>query len=214
MAYDKKKLTKKEVSVYVKQYQERLPGWEMIQPDLLARYDTFVAQSIWFDRISGGEYRPTAYLSVLVAEVGNSSVGVLRHLLNVRAREASRQEHPNKFSKILEAMYNEFVPSLRVAFTTELAYRSIIDSGPKYHVNEAFALVCLAGAMGLAEDVKKWTTVFHEAQGRLALPCDEFDRQQQAFVDKVNSWMSLPDVDRVAIFQEISERNRARLRKL
>lgn len=214
MAYYEKKLTKKEVSLYLKQYQEKLPGWDMIRMDVLARFDMFVAQNLWFERISGGEYRPMSYLSVLVAEVGDTCVGVLHQDLNVRVREASRREHPLKFERMVEAMCSEFVPSFREPLTTEGAYTAIIGTDSKYHVNEAFALVSLAGAMGLAADLKKWTEVFHDVQNRLAFPNDELEVQQREFVEKVNSWMSLPDGERVEIFRAISDRNRDRLQKL
>lgn len=60
-------MTIEELAPIVSDYRREFPTWESLGQEMLVRFEGAVAQTIWFDRLRTGAYRPTCTVRILVA---------------------------------------------------------------------------------------------------------------------------------------------------
>lgn len=118
-----KPLAKTELKEYFQVYRDAFPEWEADVPYSLSRTCGPITQTIGFQNLSYGAYRPSCGVRVIGPPDEGSEL--LPQLLDVKHREVSRREHSEKWPKVLQAIEEQFVPDVRkpldIAEVLELA---------------------------------------------------------------------------------------------
>lgn len=123
-----KPLTKAELKKYFNEYRDAFPDWFVKHQMLLARRTGPIEQHIYFQSLRWGAYRPSCSIHVDGPGIGFQ---LLNRMLDVKHREVRPIEHVKKFPLVLEAMQQQFVPSVQKPLDVEevarLAEQDVID---------------------------------------------------------------------------------------
>lgn len=184
----KKSISTLEVSQIVNEYHAYFPDWQVVQGDTLLRTRGPIGQSIWFDRLRTGSYRPTARIHILAAPDEHDEVIVLPQFLGLKNREIRYEDHRNRLSDVLDALRAEIKPSLSASLDAAvvadlLSERSI---GRPVH---CYALACLYAALDRSLDAKRWITEYHAAVRNINLPETPIDIYRSNFLTRLLDWI-------------------------
>lgn len=153
-----------------------------------------VAQSIWFDRLRTGAYRPTARIQVLTAPDEPGGTVVLPQFLGVKNREIDARAHLRQLPAVLAALRSEVLPPidrpLDANVVAELA--AARSSG---RPAGAYAVACLFAALGRTADARRWIGEYHSAVEALGLPEQPIDVSRSAFLRQLETWMEASTSD-------------------
>ena len=136
-------IKKKQLKEFVKDYYKLFKGWILIDSITFARYNTLVEQMVWFDRLSGGRYRPTLTISTCLDPVS----GLFHQHLKGKCHTISPLEHPLKYSNALDAMEEQFLPSIKQSLVLKEVLTLSEDSFNKQS-NMAVGLAVLNAYVG------------------------------------------------------------------
>lgn len=152
-----KSLTKKELEEYFRVYREAFPDWDADAPYALQRTCGPITQTIGFQSLSYGAYRPSCGVRVVGPPDGGSSV--LPQMLDVKHREVRRREHVEKWPKVLRAIEEQFVPDVRkpldIAEVLRLAEKSAERDG-RFKTRESNGLATLNVHLGHDDRAIEW----------------------------------------------------------
>jgi hypothetical protein len=140
MAVKIQPLTKSQLVGYFNDYRSAFPDWEVEHDVVLARSDGPLKQRIAFEALRSGAYRPSHSIEVLIAP----DVRVLAGFLDIKHREVLPREHAAKWPRVLKAMEEQFLPSIRrpldAAEVLQLAEEEVVrDRIDKTHYSVALA---------------------------------------------------------------------------
>lgn len=194
------KLTSKQIKPIVADYRTALPEWQLVGDDLLLRLSGPVAQVIWFDRLRTGAYRPTCRVHVLSAPSQEGGIAVLPQFLNIKVREIMPAAHAQLLPAVIGALKSEVLPSVIKALDARVVVELLQDRASGRPAN-AYALACLFGVLGRADDMARWVKEYHSAVAGLGLPVQPVDAERGDFLRKAEEWMNQPERD--ARFAEV-----------
>lgn len=182
-----RKITLKELEPVIRYYQARLPGWDMILRDSLARTTGPILQCIGFDRLSSEDYRPVSFIRVLTAPEVVGAMELAQHL-NARVGYVRLAEHERLRERVVDAMQREFVPKITRALdpieVLKLYERKAIPKSP-----EAYSLAALNAYLGKKKRALYWCSRFNKLVDKLGHPWQEWDKERRAFLDRLERWI-------------------------
>ena len=180
-----------ELRPVVEFYHGYFPTWKVIQKDTLAREDGPVVQGITFERLSGGEYRPTGHIRVLIAPE-DAWAFELSQRLDIKLRQINRRQHPEFRDRVVEAIRTEFVPNVGKPLVAEQVLRlyeeKAFPSDP-----EAYSLAALNAYLGHDDRARYWCSRFTELVNAVGRPWQDFDYKRRAFLDQLEKWLQAGD---------------------
>lgn len=203
-----KKLTPKEVGLIADEFLAALPGWKKVRHDELVRADRYVGQILWLDRLSGGDFRPTYKVEVLVAPRGGESTPIKGQWLSLRLRTASRLEQERKIPLMIAAMLSEIVPAVDQPLDANAIADIAINENPT-DPPTIYALACLLAALERRSEFLQWRLRYSEMIVSRKLIRTALDAECEQHMAKVNSWFDLSD--RNALFADLSDKMKKRL---
>jgi hypothetical protein len=103
-------MTAQDLAKYFQDYRHEFPDWTVKYETTLCRSDGPIEQQISFQALRAGSYRPSCCIRVRGPGVGFQ---LLNRWLDVRHQQVWPREHDTKFSGVLKAMEEQFVPSIR-----------------------------------------------------------------------------------------------------
>lgn len=103
-------LTKPQLKAVVADYAAAFPDWSLVH-DGFAFVRRFgpVEQKIWFQKMSGGSYRPSHVINTTAL----LQPAMLHQILDIKHREVDYLWHERKFADTLRAMEQQFRPDIR-----------------------------------------------------------------------------------------------------
>jgi hypothetical protein len=94
----------------VSDYQFMLPGWLRLHREVLGREAFPIRQTIWFQPLRTGAYRPMHGVETL--PLGEARPGMLPQLLSARQGQLSLSKHESRKAEVLQAMKDQFRPAI------------------------------------------------------------------------------------------------------
>lgn len=186
-----RRLTLAELRPIVEFYNVTVPTWRVARKDTLIREAGPVLQGITFERLSGGEYRPTGHVRVLVAPRDFWAME-LDQVLNVKVRQINPRQDREYRDRVVDAIRAEFVPNVDRPLVAEDVL-SLLEREALPTSGEAYSLAALNAYLGHDERALYWCSRFAEmlkASGRELQP---FDHKQQAFLASLEGWIRAGD---------------------
>lgn len=179
-----KRMTLRELEPFVAQYQAQFPGWKRTFPEAFGREAGPVAQEIWFERLSTGDYRPTSCIRIFPAPSGRA----FHQDLNVKVRQVRPREHEYKFPKVLEAIHKEIIPPVDEPLIPEDVLERFESMGP-HNSPEAHDLAALNAYLGHDERAMYWCHRFPALVDKLGGEWMECDHGRHAFLQQLEKWI-------------------------
>ena len=181
------RLTIQELRPIVEFYHANFPTWRVIRNDTLVREAGPVAQGITFERLSGGEYRPTGYIRVLVAPEDSWGF-TLPQFLNVKVRQINRRQHPEFRDRVADAIRAEFVPSVDRPFVAEDVLE-FYESRARPTSAEAYSLAPFNAYLGRDDRSLYWCSRFTQLVNEAGNPWQDYDYKRRVFLDQLEQWL-------------------------
>lgn len=199
----KARLTSKEIGSIVRDYQAHLSGWEIVGGDTLLRTTGPIAQSIWFDRLRTGVYRPTARIHVLAAPDEMGGTVVLPQFLGVKHKEISAQAHMKQLPAVVEALCNEVVPTIDKPLDANVV-AELAATRSHGRPAGAYAVACLFAALGRVAEARRWMAEYHSALSSVGLPEQPIDISRSSFLSQLEVWIaaSVAEAELATVVQE------------
>ena len=188
------KLTSKEISVIVRDYHAQLPEWHIVGGDTLLRFGRSIAQSLWFDRLRTGSYRPTARIHVLVAPDERGGTVVLPQFLGVKNKEVTKQAHARQLPSVIAALHSELSPSIDKSLD-ENTVVELAASRSHGRPAGAYAVACLYAALGTTSEARRWIREYHAAIKAVGIPEQPIDVSRSSFLKQLEMWIEKSIVD-------------------
>lgn len=183
----KPRLTIADLQPIVDFYRVHFPDWKVVKDQTLAREDGPVMQGITFDRLSGGVYRPTGHIRVLVAPEDFGVYELTQHL-NIKVRHIERRAHESLKQRVVEAIRAEFVPSVDRPLDAQevliLYEQRAVPTSP-----QAYSLAALNAYCGNDARALYWCSQFTELLNIKGKPWQEFDYKRRHFLDQLEKWL-------------------------
>ncbi|MFZ2642102.1 MAG: hypothetical protein WA117_13975 [Verrucomicrobiia bacterium] len=203
-----KKLTASQLAPMVADYHSAFPQLQLYGDDMLYRMGGLMAQSIWFDRLRTGAYRPTCRVHVLVAPSAQGGTVVLPQFLSIKVREITPQVHQRLLPEVVGALKSEILLPLDKPLD-ELAVAELLSNRSSGRPANAYALACLLAALGRSEEAHHWIGEYRTAIASLGLAPQLVDAERDAFLQQIEEWLKLPE--REVRFAQIVKQQKARL---
>lgn len=197
------RLTSKEIGSIVLDYQLHLPDWEIVGGDTLLRTAGPVAQSIWFDRLRTGTYRPTARVHVLAAPDEMGGTVVLPQFLGIKNKEVSARSHMKQLPAVIAALRSEIAPSIEKPLDANVVVELAVMRSHGRPAG-AYAIACLFAAIGRVAEARRWIAEYHSALSGVGLPEQPIDAFRASFLSQLESWIaaSVAEAELVTVVQE------------
>lgn len=184
-------LTAAELRSIVAYYQAQFPTWKVIQKDTLLREDGPVAQGITFERLSGGVYRPTGHVHVLVVPAEHWFLELSQRLS--KNQQLNRRQDREFRDRTVAAIRAEFVPNIdRPLLAEEVLELYERQANPPRSPN-AYSLAALNAYLGYDERALYWCSRFTELVNESADSWQDCDYKRRAFLDQLEKWLQAGD---------------------
>lgn len=169
-------LTKRELKEFFASYRQAFPAWEVENDVVLTRRHGPVKQIIYFEGLRYAAYRPGHSIELLIVIPGGCTL--LQQHLDVKHREVERRQHSTKFSLVLKAMEDQFLPSIRkpldvaetLWFAEEEADRDHIEN-----INNSTALAVLNAYLGNSERACYWCDRVEQTAAQTRRPLADWE---------------------------------------
>ncbi len=99
-----------ELREFFANYRSAFPDWQVKHDVTLARANGPVKQSICFQALKSGAYRPSCSIEILCAP---PSTRILGNWLDIKHQQIDRREHAEKWPRVVTAMEKQFQPAIR-----------------------------------------------------------------------------------------------------
>ena len=184
----KPRLTIPELRKIVEFFHGHFPNWAVIRKDTLVRIAGPVVQGITFERLSGGSYRPTGYIRVLVAPEEFWGFELPQEL-NVRLRQIDRHQDTSEFrERVVEAIRNEFLPNVDLPLTADQVL-ALYEEKAYPSPPQACSLAALSAFLGHDERALYWCSRFRELVNATGNPWQPFDLKRGSFLELLERWL-------------------------
>lgn len=104
-------LTKQQLIACFQPYREAFLDWEVEHDTVLARARGPLKQTIYFQSLRTGAYRPSHAVEILLPIPDGCSI--LHSHLDIKHRDVFPREHSAKWPQMLKAMEEQFIPPIR-----------------------------------------------------------------------------------------------------
>lgn len=169
-------------------YNATLPHWRIVRKDTLIREAGPILQGITFERLSGGEYRPTGHVRVLVAPEDFWGFELCQHL-NVKYRQINRRQHPEFRDRVANAIHAEFVPNVDRPLVAEEVLELYEREASPPRSPDAYSLAALNAYLGHRDRATHWCSRFTELVNAGGNPWQDFDYKRRTFLDQLEGWI-------------------------
>lgn len=184
----KSRLSVTELRPILEFYNAMLPTWRIVRGDTLVRDAGPVLQGITFERLSGGEYRPTGHIRVLVAPRDYWAME-LDQVLNAKVRQISRRQDREFRDRVVAAIHAEFIPNVdRPLAAAEVLENYERQANPP-RSSDAYSLAALNAFLGHDERALYWCSRFTELVDGTGNPWQEVNVRQRAFLHNLEEWL-------------------------
>ncbi|MCY2987167.1 MAG: hypothetical protein NTY19_04765 [Planctomycetota bacterium] len=146
-----KRLTKKQLADIVDVYHTKFSQWTVIGGERLVRLNGPVLQQIGFEILRSGAYRPSSGVRFLVAP----GAAMLHQFLDIRHREILLREHGAAWERVIDAMEQQFVPSVRNPLRVE-EVRDLCEHAAGQNTNACYGLAALNAYLGDTSRALVW----------------------------------------------------------
>ncbi|HKU76414.1 MAG TPA: hypothetical protein VJR02_21060 [Pyrinomonadaceae bacterium] len=155
-------LTKKALLKYFEDYRQAFPDWTVKHKVMLVRSEGVIEQQIAFEALRAGSYRPSSSIKVAGPDRGFL---LLSQFLDIKHEQIWPREHERKFPLVLQAMEEQFRPSIRrpldPSVVLRLAEEEVAD-GRAGNINYCCGLAVLSAAIGKNERGLFWCNQVEE----------------------------------------------------
>lgn len=186
-------------------YAARLPRWNRVSEDTLARLTFPIVQGICLNRSSSDDYRPVCFLVVLVAHYEDGWLPWAEDLKNRNGspgRSVPLRNHEREYEDVLAEMIRQFEPSI----VEPLDVRAVVAHMERTAhpvPSEARDLAALHAYFGNLPLAEKWCeTYFREDASR---PGGGSETEDYKFVTSLVGWLRSGDVD--SQLEAVAEKN-------
>ena len=143
-------LTKKQLVEYFKPYREAFSDWVVEHGVVLTRRHGPLRQSIHFQALRSGAYRPSHSIDIVMSVPDGCSI--LQRHLDPKHREVLPREHSTKWPLVLKAMEQQFVPSIREPLDVAETLRLGEDEAEREQIENISYITGLAVLNAYIED--------------------------------------------------------------
>lgn len=182
-----KRLTPTEIGQIVEFYQSKFPTWRIIDRNILVREAGAVAQGIAFERLSGGDYRPTGHVRVLIAPDDLWGLELPQNLS--KPRQVNRRQDREFRPRVVEAIRREFVPSVDRPLVAEEVLELYEREANPPRSPDAYSLAPLNAYLGHDKRALYWCSRFTDLVNEVGNPWQDFDYKRRAFLDQLEQWL-------------------------
>ena len=146
-----KPLTKSELSEIVAFYGKAFPDWQIMEGERLTRSNGPLLQQIGFEALRSGAYRPSTAVRVLIAP----NVVLLPQYLDLRHREVFPKEHLSKWERVVQAIEQQFKPSVRAPLDIQEVI-NLCTQSTNGSANDMCGLAALNAYIGNSTAALEW----------------------------------------------------------
>jgi hypothetical protein len=104
------RMTNRQLKEIVADYAASLPAWRSFEGTAFVREHGPVRQTVWFEALRTGAYRPMSGIGASALPM----VAMLPQMLDVRHRQATLRQHPDRKAAIMVAMEQQVRPSIHM----------------------------------------------------------------------------------------------------
>jgi hypothetical protein len=183
-----KRLSLTELRPIIEFYQANFPTWRVVGHDILVREAGPVVQGIAFERLSGGEYRPTGHIHVLVAPGDHWFLEIPQNLSKLR--QINRRQDREFRGCVLNAIRAEFVPSVDGPLVAEEVLELYEREANPPRSPDAYSLAALNAYLGHDKRALFWCSRFTELVNELGNPWQDSEYKQRGFLDQLEQWIN------------------------
>ena len=186
-----KQITQRQLRSIVDDYHQLLPEWKRIALSTIGRVEGASLQVIFFETLSGGDYRPMHFVQVTCVPRldRDSKADFFFSHPEGRFNTARIVSHAELCPKIFESMRVTFTPSivepLQSRQLLELCERSAIPRS-----QEAFSLAFFNAYYGRFDRSRIWSNRFNELVDSQASTWQEWHHRQRNSLDSLMQWIS------------------------
>lgn len=184
--FNDKRLTHTELRSILEFYHAQFPSWNVIQKGTLVREDGPVVQGITIERLSGGVYRPTGHIRVLVAPEDHWGFELPQRL--TKNGQLNRRQDREFRDRMVKAIRAEFIPSVDRPLVAEDVLR-LYEEKAYPSSPEAYSLAALNAYLGHDERALYWCARFSELVDANGNPWQDYDHKRRAFLDQLEKWI-------------------------
>ena len=174
MSVSVKPLTKAELIDYFQVYRNAFPDWAVEHQVVLVRSHALIRQSIAFEALRSGAYRPSCSIHVAGPPDGSQ---LLFSFLDIKHRDVRRREHDTKWPLMITAMEEQFLPPIRKSLDIEhvlwLSEKEVVQDSVD-HINHSTGLAVLNAYVGNAQRALYW--------------CDRVEKRATALGSQLAAW--------------------------
>ncbi len=175
-------LTKKELKAFFEPYRQTFSDWEVEHDVVLARKQGPLRQTIYIEGLRYAAYRPGHSVRLLINIPDGCDL--LHQFLDGKNRQVERREHPTKWSLVLKAMEEQFLPSIRlplnVAETLRLAEEEARQDGFD-NINSLTGLAVLNAYLENPERAVYWCGRVEETAANLERPLGDWETRKRQY---------------------------------
>ena len=146
-----KPVTKKQIREVAESYQQSFSDWKFVGGQAYVRVSGAVLQSVSFEALRSGAYRPSSAIEILVAP----GVILLHQFLDIRNRETLLRDHENQRSSVTAAMEQQFEPSIVQSLSVEDVF-SQCEASATERISDACGVAALAAYLGKRSVALAW----------------------------------------------------------
>jgi hypothetical protein len=150
-------LSRKELKQFFEPYRQAFPDWTVEHDVMLTRKQGPLRQGMFLHRLGYAAYRPEHFIDLSISIP--DGCGLIHQHLDVKHRQVERLAHERMWAKVLKAMEEQFVPSIRkpldVAQTLWLAELEV-ERNQVDNVNHFVGLAALNAYLGNSEKALHW----------------------------------------------------------
>jgi hypothetical protein len=175
-------------------YHSKFPDWKIIQKNTLVRENGPIVQGITIERLSGGEYRPTGHIHVIVTP---SEYWFLELPQNLKKMQSlNRRQHREFKERVVETIRRDFVPKvdepLIVEEVLKLYEHEVLPTS-----GQAYSLAPWNAYLGYCDRALYWCARFKELideKRTKGLTLQDFDYKNLAFINELEKWIKSGNV--------------------
>lgn len=197
-------MTAKRLHEFVKAYAPSFPDWSLVNDEYFIRFEGPVAQVVGFEALRSGAYRPANGIRILVAP----KAAMLLQFLDIKHRETFATEHEQKMNRVIEAMENQFHPSIRRPLNPKEVLE-LCEASASEKVNDAYALSALNASCGNRERAIEWLNVLSRLTEQSEQELFDWEQEYMGFGKRLR--VEIESQNELAFLKGVQESEKVRL---